>query len=425
MRGKIKLAGPETLALACLGAAWSAGLLTILTHSIFVTNDSLSNYAHVWYVSREFWAGNGVPFHFPEIGHGDALAFPYGFLPWFSAALLRPLFGDWVVTLWLVAGFVGFAAATWWAFPELRSAPALALMLANPMLVEAVILSQLPFLWATALLAAAIGCWRRGRTSGAVVLMAASQATHPAVLIPLAGLLVASWMIFERKRRSLVVCYGVSLALAAPAAALVFASPVVEDSTTAALLGNFIGTVGLRAGVVFAPFVALLLRPLLGKSTVALAAVALLVASNVALVPLRDTGYAWHAFTRSPDETLRSFLESDRFERGATYRLLRVADGKVGMYQLIQQGGRLDSEFFPESIHRTSWPEAQAYVDFLEGRHVDYVLIYQAYDERYRTNEHALLEQLTAQGCVVLAERNEQFDLYLTRGAGDSCAPGD
>ncbi|MEO9256238.1 MAG: hypothetical protein ABI305_11890, partial [Tepidiformaceae bacterium] len=89
-----------------------------------------------------------------------------------------------------------------------------------------------------------------------------------------------------------------------------------------------------------------------------------------------------------------------------------IADGKVGMYQLIRHGGRLDSEFFPESIDRRSWASAATYQAFLAGRHVDYVLIYYAYDVRYGTNEHALLNELVAKGCASLDTSEPEFDLY-------------
>ena len=56
-----------------------------------------------------------------------------------------------------------------------------------------------------------------------------------------------------------------------------------------------------------------------------------------------------------------------------TYRILRAGDGKVGMYQVLRAGGRLDSEFFPESIVRRTWPSAAEYCTFLRGRHVDRV----------------------------------------------------
>ena len=76
-------------------------------------------------------------------GHGSALAFPYGFLPWFSAALFRPLLGDWVVTLWLVAGRRGHCCGAPYGGSRSCAKPLpLALFLANPFMVEAVLLGQ-------------------------------------------------------------------------------------------------------------------------------------------------------------------------------------------------------------------------------------------------------------------------------------------
>jgi hypothetical protein len=424
MPGRIKRwfgDGYEAYLAAALVLAWAAGLAAILSHPLFVTNDSLSNYSHVWYVSREFWGGNGVPYHFPEIGHGQALAFPYAFIPWFSAALFRPLLGDWVVTLWLVGGFVGLVAAAWYAFPELRRPALAALFLANPFLVESVILSQLPFLWATAMLFAGIGCWRRGRISLAIVLVGLAQGSHAAVVLPLAGSIAAVAFVFGSDRKRLAVAYALSLVIALPGVLLVFLSPVVEDSSTVSLLKNFLGTVLLRATVVGWPFLLIWARGWLSDRRLALGVLAMTLALNVGLVPIRDSGYAWHAFGRTPDTSLVPFLESSAFAKGATYRILRVADGKVGMYQVIQHGGRLDSEFFPESFHRTSWPDSSAYRAFLSGRRVDFVLIYRAYDERYETNEHALLETLTRGACAVLVEHNRDFDVYRVKPGNDPC----
>ena len=110
----------SAIALWIVGAGWAVVLLLILRHAVFVSDDSISNYGHVWYVSDRIWRYHHVPWSMPVIGHGKALAFPYAFVPWISAALLRPLLGDWVVTLWLVVGTIGLIAATFWAFPELR-----------------------------------------------------------------------------------------------------------------------------------------------------------------------------------------------------------------------------------------------------------------------------------------------------------------
>ncbi|MEP7216679.1 MAG: hypothetical protein ABI782_10540, partial [Anaerolineaceae bacterium] len=288
-------------------------------------------------------------------------------------------------------------------------------LLVNPLMVESVILGQLPFLWATGLLFFGIGCWRQGWRWRAILLVGLAQAGHPAVLLPLAGMLFVGRFPFEPDKRRYLLSYLASLVVAAPATWLVLISPVVEDSSTASLLANFVGTVSVRAGVVAAPFIVLLL--LRRRSADWLwGAIALAALLNVVLVPIRDTGYGWGALLRNPNEELVPFLESADFQPGATYRLLRVADGKVGMYQLVQKGGRLDSEFFPESISRRSWSSLEAYREFLRRRQVDYVLIYRAYDVRYATNEHDLLNQMVNGGCALRSTPFDQFDVYHVDG---------
>ena len=146
------------VALALVGGAWLAGL-GAHPEPLDLRHERLAQQLHARLVRRAERSGRrtAFPLHMPVLGHGDAYAFPYGFMPWVTAALLRPVFGDWIVTLWLVRRVSRRQSRrTWWAFPELRGGWWTALLLANPMLVEAVLLGQLPFLWATALLFAAI-----------------------------------------------------------------------------------------------------------------------------------------------------------------------------------------------------------------------------------------------------------------------------
>ncbi len=410
---------PANAALLATCIAWAAGLALILSHRIFATNDSLNNYIHVWYVADRFWHGHGVPLHMPVIGHGDAYAFPYGFAPWFTAALLRPLFGDWIVTLWLVAGFVGVVTTMWWAFPELRVGWWFAILLVEPMLVEAPLLGQLPFLWATAMLFAAIASWRNDRHVLAALLLGAAQATHPAVFLPIAGVLVLARLYWEPQRSRLLACYAASLAIAAPSTWLTLASPTVEDVSAGELLANFFGTVVLRAIVVAAPFIVLVMRRAPLRRVPAAIFVGL-IALNLVLVPARQNEYAWGALVRTADTGVNGYIDSADFVPGATYRILRVGDGKVGMYDIVRNGGRLDSEPFPESIDRRSFPTTEEYLAFLRHRHVDFVIVYEAYDRRYGTNEHHLLAEMAAggpDGCASLAHSGAGFEVFEIRNA--------
>ena len=420
------------IALWIVGAGWAVVLLLILRHAVFVSDDSISNYSHVWYVSDRIWRYHNLPWAMPVIGHGKALAFPYAFIPWSSAALLRPLLGDWVVTLWLVVGTIGLIAATFWAFPELRRGWWAAAVLVNPALVVASIIGQLPFLWGASMLVGAVACWRRRRYALAAVLAGLGQATHPAVVLPIGLLLVAFWWRWETDRPRLLRYYALSLIPAIPAAWLVIASPVFVDSSPMVVATAFVGTVAVRSLVLAVPIALVAVqRRFQPTGSLSLAPVRIaggvfvvLLLSNIVLMEPLESTYSWGGLNRRPDTQLMTFIKSSKFEPGATYRILRAHDGKIGMYQLVEHGARLDSEFFPESIARNSWPDVAAYSQFLKNRRVDYVIIFGSYDREWRTNEHDLLRELTnrsAEGCVealvgvrrVTATR--AFDVYGIR----------
>jgi hypothetical protein len=116
-----------------------------------------------------------------------------------------------------------------------------------------------------------------------------------------------------------------------------------------------------------------------------------------------------------------SFLASGDFVPGRTYRVLRASDAKLGMYQMIRHGGRLDSEFFPESMALQSFASVRAYSDLLAARRVDDVVVWDVYDRQWGTNEHARLDALAAEsrtacrnGLVVVRQvrHNPRYDLY-------------
>jgi hypothetical protein len=388
---------PAKTVAAIVGVLWAIVLVLILRHRVFVSHDSISNYGHVWWVSDQLWSGDGLPFRMPVIGHGQAFAFPYGFLPWFTASLLYPLFGDWVVTLWLVLGFVGLVVAMFWAFPEIRRGWWAATALVNPALVIAPIIGQLPFLWSSALLMVAVGCWRRKRYMEAAVLAGLGQATHPAVVLPIGLFLVLGRLYWEPERRQLLRFYAISLVISLPATWIVFVSPVFADSSGWVIISNFFGTLLVRSFVFIAPIVLVLFQRV-RKPWLPVAIFIGTLSLNVALGGVLDTRYAWGSLNRKPNTDLMQFINSSKFERTKTYRLIRAGDGKVGMYQIVRKGGHLDSEFFPESIDRRSWRDTEAYSKFLRHRRVDFVIVYDSYDRTYRTNEHTLLEGLSARG---------------------------
>jgi hypothetical protein len=283
-------------------------------------------------------------------------------------------------------------------------------VLLNPVVIESFMLGQLPFLWAAAMLFAAIALWRRQSLVAAVIAAAAAQATHPAVVMPIAALLVVMRLPYENDRGRFVAAYGLSAGLALPAAALVLLSPTLSDAGFAVALSNLVGTVAVRSLAFAVPLVlALWYRRIPRRVLAWLPVMPLLVVAALAMS--RDS-FAWKGLVREPDHSVREFSRSGDFQPGATYRVLRALDGKVSMYDVLVDGGRLDSEFFPESMHRRSFVSLPAYKDFLADRGVDYVVLFDSYTRHFQTNESELLEELVSSGDAAVIGHGEGFTVF-------------
>ena len=400
---------------------WLIVMARVLRHRIFVSHDSLISYAHVWYISMRLWHDHRLPMAMPALSHGAAFAFPYGFVPWAIAAVLRPGIGDRAVTLVLVVGTTALIAATFLAFPELRRQWWSAAALVNPAIVAGLLIGQLPFLWAAAGLLGAVACWRRGHRRWATVLLAAAQVTHVGVIGPIAlAVVIVGWR-RERDRRQLLTAYVVSLLAALPAAIIVVRSPVYSESSLPLKVWTFANTVGPRSLVVVLPLALVVVMRRWTAAWVAPAAFVAVIAMNAAMWGPLGMTTAWHGMEREPDTRMQAFLHSSDFRPGATYRILRVGDERVGLYQLLRAGGRSDAEFFPESVLRRSWPSEQTYAAMLRSRHVNEVMLWANYVRVARTNEGALLARLADRDpsgcrafgmCVRLVDENPLYRVY-------------
>src|SRR4051794_39057339 len=307
-------------ALCLVVAVWIGVLALIASHPLFVTHDSMSNYAHVWYVRQHLVHDHRLPWRMPTIGHGQAFAFPYSLVPWVLTALAWSLVGERAVTLALILGFVAAVAAIFWAFPEVRSGWWACAVLLNPILVMAPLKGQLPFLWALAAFTMAIGLWRRGRRGWAAVALALAELTHPAVMIPLAVIGVLLWLPWEPARRPFLKWSAVATAAAIPAAWIVLASPAYTDASTRSVVLGFVNTVLLRALILVVPVAgAVLSRRVPDWFAPALVAVMLVLNAQVKLL---DTGAAWAALVNHPATDVRQYVEAGHTENGATYRVL-------------------------------------------------------------------------------------------------------
>ncbi len=380
---------------------WVAILGLLLRHREVISSDTLSNYVHVWFVAQQLWHGHGLPFHMPVLSHGNALAFPYAFIPWMVAVLLWPLMGEWSVTVVLGIGFVGLVLSTFWTFPELRRGWWAVAVLVNPALAEALLLGQLPFLWAATMFMLAMGCWRRDRRKLAILLAGLAQLTHAAVLVPLVALVVLIRYRSEPHRRALITGWLISLAVALPAVLLVFASPVASQNSIIYTAWIEIETVALRSLAFLVPMgLVAVQRANWRRDAPALLAGGMVILQLVT-IPISGMAAGWGALNRRPVHGVSALLTSSEFVPGATYRVLTFGDSKYGQYSIVRAGGHLDSEFFPESMNRRSFPSEAAYTRFLTKRQVDYVVIDPKY-KNFRTNEQALLDDIASSstGCL-------------------------
>ena len=114
--------GIERATVVIVVGAWLVAIVSVLLHPLFVSHDSISNYAHVWYISREIWTRHRFPLHMSMLAQGHALASPYALVPWTSAALLYPLLGGWVVTLCLPLVSLRWSSSCSSRFPNFGAA---------------------------------------------------------------------------------------------------------------------------------------------------------------------------------------------------------------------------------------------------------------------------------------------------------------
>jgi MFS family permease len=271
--------------------------------------------------------------------------------------------------------------------------------LTNPMLLMAPLAGQVPFLWGVAPLLFAIGEWRRGRIRSAVTLAALAQFTHVAVIGPLTLVIVVVAWFWEPDRRALVVGYAVSLLGAVPGVLMMLATPLVSDTTFGTKVTALLETVGARGLVIAGPAVVALLaaRRFSWRWPVGVTIGALALA--VAVSGPMQLDKAVRALTRRPDPQMAAFVATPVFTTTGTYRYLRRDDAKVGMYQLLRAGARLDSEFFPESMHRVQFPSRVSYEAFVRERGITHVVAFTSAATRVPTVEVALLALLSTGPC--------------------------
>jgi hypothetical protein len=225
------------------------------------------------------------------------------------------------------------------------------------------------------------------------VLAALAQITHPAILGPITLGVVGFRYWWDDDRKRLLQAYVLATIPAIPFALLVLASPVFVDSSFGTKVWELADTLGPRCLIVAIPVAAVLLTRWRAPEGVAALACVAMVGATALTWGNQDMTWITKQLSRYPDSVMTDFTRSKDFEPGRVYRVLRTArDGKVAMYQVLKGGGRLDGEFFPESLMRESFTDEVEYSAKLRDRKVDVVVLFDSYGH----NEGAMLERLAS-----------------------------
>jgi hypothetical protein len=248
-----------------------------------------------------------------------------------------------------------------------------------------------------------VAAWRRGHPAWAAILIGLGQANHAAIVLPIGIVLVLYYLPFAPDRRMLLRWYALSCVMTLPAVWLVLASPTTEQSGAGTQISNFFITFGPRIILVGLPVVCVWLRRT-GIRALAPVGLGLAVIASLSFeIPL-NVGQQWSALVHhgAPSSagmaSLDAYLRSPDFVPGATYRIVRGGDGKLGLYDVLRAGGHLDSEMFPESMAIRNFRDVADYAGLLCDRRVDQVVHYDTYDAARHTNEAALIDALEVQG---------------------------
>ncbi len=113
-------------------------------------------------------------------------------------------------------------------------------------------------------------------------------------------------------------------------------------------------------------------------------------------------GSGWTGVTRrGVSHDLDTYVVSTAFRAGAVQRVLSGGDEKDDLYVVVRHGGVLDSELFPEGMHRQGFTDSAAYARLLRDRRIDTVVLTPGYATHFPSNEPQLLRELASSGqCV-------------------------
>jgi hypothetical protein len=394
-----------------------AVMILIALKSVYLGSDSVNNYAHVWYISEHLFKGS-LPLHFENLDGGMALTYPYGFVPWTLAAIVRPALGDYAVTLTMLLGVILVMVVVYRT--RLKSSLwLLVLFAAVPFLLDSLLDFQMSFVWS--MLFGYLYIWALERRSfkWAYLWLVLAAGNHLVVTGPI--LAVYTVYVYCREpsvRKNLLWLCGLALVPLVPLAWYTLKTPTIGENSPGFIFYVWLETLLPRAILFFSPFILARLASLRSSWAhwatgwaAALCLVVLSIGWNFAF-----SGYS--GLVTEAHNDYQQYLESEAFAPAAIYRVVESPGREQGEYYFIQHGAVLANEFYGESYFRINWTQ-DSYRCYLSVKKVDYVVLSADYVRRYHRNEGAILGDLREEGMATLVYEDPQgqFSVYDVRGA--------
>ncbi len=396
--------------------------LSVLVRGLFLADDSMQQYSHVWYFATQFFHHGRLPLHFAGLDGGHAMTFPYALVPYLATAVLFPILGDWAVTLAMVTGVVALVWVAGLARPAMRNPWLLVFFVINPFFIESLYSFQFATVWSYVFFLLFVWSFEAKRVVPSVALLWLSLTSHPAM--GLSGLLLYAGYVFFARRDEvgrLALASGVAVLAASPVVYMTLQTPALGENRLLSML-SLADSMVRRGTMVAIPLAAPYLQSFVlkhyGRSLafVGVFSIAAL-AFTGGLFPLGDLNRGSYSgvFHQSHD-IYAGFFASDAFIPGSTYRVMERTDREDGLYRFLQHGAISSNEFFGESYERRNWTESQ-FACYAAYKQIDYEVIESSYEARYHKNESTLLDSLVQRGAVKVAYRDPQdrFVVYDVR----------
>ncbi len=392
----------------------------LLINRIFLGDDSVHNYAHIWYISDQIFNHARLPLHIALLDGGRAVTFPYGFVPFLAGAVGFRVLGDWAVTAMMAVALLGTVWAVGKAHPVMRNPWLMLIFVLNPFLIDAVYTFQFATLWSALFFFLFMWSMDQRRHLLSALFLWLTISTHPIMGTFAVGGYVLWYLIVDRAKLRPLALMSVPVGLALiPIFWMTLQTPSVGENSLKTVTLSVMDVLPRRGTIFLAPFLFAAFAPLLRsyfRPTMLIFAAGIALVVMIATGPLRISYGSYYGALHFSDDIYAAYFQSPQFHPGATYRVVEPNDREDGMYRFIRHDAVLANEFFSESMFRRNWTNDQ-YACFLAFKQVDYVVIEGAYMANSPTNEQAVLEGLVSSGTAqsIYLDPQGKFTVYDVR----------